>query len=775
MIKPEILAPTGSRESVEAAINAGCDAIYIGGSKFGARAYADNPNSTELEEIITDCYLSGVKTFITVNTLYKETELNEVIDFIKQVYKYGAYGLIIQDIGLARIVKRFFPDIKISASTQMTIHNTEGLELMKKLGFNRVVLARELNEAEIKNICDKKGSTEVEGFIHGALCVCYSGRCLMSSFIGGRSGNRGRCAQPCRTEYSLVKNDKAIKKGYLLSPRDISTIDVLDRVVHTGLDSLKIEGRMKSPEYVYQTVSTYRKYLDNIFENKYFGNIDKLDYKNLTQIFNRGGKSAHGYFDSYSGPDMITVETPKSSGVEIGVVENYNYTKRKCTIKLFDDVTAGDGIEIWSKPHTGCGINYAAKKGDIISVKVDGKIKKGDRVFKSYDKKLNDDLKSKMSANTKKLNIDISFKLKINEPVELSLNDYPIKVYSKSVAEKAKKSPLTAEDVSKRLMKTGSTKYKFNVVDYDIDDNVFVPVSVLNDLKREACDKLYEYQISKLKRDIPSYEYKRLPNTEKAEKTNITVLVNTKDQFKAALDSNAEIIYCSILDEKYADVALNCNKQFYYALPYISRDGYSKYINKLDKTSCRGYIVRSYGVINTEKEVITDYSLNIMNSSALDAVREIFSNCKRVCLSTELRLNEAELIAGKDCEVVVYGRLPLMTTHQCPAGLYDGCKKSGKFCKLKNSEDTYVLRDRKNVEFPIIRDCENCIAYILNSAPIHTIDTLSKIQSIGAGYNRVELTIENYEQSLKIINSYVDKTPFEICGSTRGHFYRGVE
>lgn len=766
MNKPEILAPTGTVESVIAALNGGCDAIYIGGKSFNARAYADNPSDDMLKEIILMCHLRGVKVFVTINTLYKEKEINDVLKFVSEIYSYGAYGVIVQDIGLAGIIKENFPDIMISGSTQMTIHNKEGVKLLSELGYGRIVLARELNESEITDICKHKGNVEIEGFIHGALCVCYSGRCLMSSFIGGRSGNRGRCAQPCRMNYSLIKNGNTIYKGYLLSPRDISTIEIIDRVTRSGLDSLKIEGRMKSPEYVYQVVSMYRKYIDT----KY-GKVDEKDLKNLTQIFNRGGSSTQGYFTNYSGKNMMSTDTPKSSGVEIGIVQNYNPKTKKCTIKLFDNVYPGDGIEIWSREHSGTGINKSASKGDEITVNVTGKIRKGDRVFKSYDKNLNDSLKKTYSKLTRKRKVNIELYVKKETHSKLVFSDYNIEVTG-DVSEKAQNKPMTEEDIIKRIKKTGETPFEFNILKSEIDSNIYIPVSALNNLRRSACEVLEDYLTNNLKRDNIDVSY-NTPCNKKADSAAITVLVRTEEQFKAAMDSDADIIYCDILNPQYADIAKAKNKKFYYALPNISRDSYEKYIKELDTTACDGYIIRSYGVVYTQKEVIADYTLNIMNTASREKIREIY-NCKRVCISTELNLSELKSVADNESEIVVYGRLPLMTTHQCPAGLYDGNKKSGKFCSCKNSEDIYTIKDRKNIEFPVIRDCKNCIAYIYNSLPIHTLDNFGDILKTGAGYCRIELTTEDYKQSLNIINSYVHIENINIENSTRGHYYRGV-
>lgn len=766
MKKPEILAPTGSKESVIAALNGGCDAIYIGGKAFGARAYASNPSDDQLKEIILMCHIRGVKVFVTINTLYKESEINDVLNFVSKIYSYGVYGVIVQDIGMAKIIKDNFPHIKISASTQMTVHNTEGVQLMSELGYDRVVLARELSGKEITDICKTKGDTEIEGFIHGALCVCYSGRCLMSSFIGGRSGNRGRCAQPCRMEYYLYKNNNVIYKGYLLSPKDISTVDIIENVVKTGVDSLKIEGRMKSPEYVYEVVSSYRKYVDT------FDKPTAQDIKDLTQIFSRGGGSSHGYFDSWSGVDMMSIHSPKSSGVQIGNVIGYNPKNKKCTIKLFDSISKGDGIEIWSDPHTGTGINKDTFTGDTITLTIDGRIKKGDKVFKSYDKSLNDRLKKTYSKITRKQVINTEIYINEEKPSKIVFPDYNLYIEGDTV-QRAENQPMSADQIISRIRKTGDTPFEFNITCQEIDENIYIPVSSLNKLRRNACSLLEEKIKSQLIRDEINISYNS-PNLKKADDYELTVLVRTKEQFDAALSSNIETIYCDILDPKLAETAYAHGKKLFYALPYISRKGYAKYIKLLDKTPCQGYLIRSYGKIVTSKEIRTDYTLNVMNTLSSDRIREIYSATK-ICLSTELNIKELSAVAHENSEIIVYGRLPLMTTHQCPVGLYDGHKSDGKYCRCKNSDVSYYLKDRKNAEFPIMRDCENCISYILNCAPLHTLDKTREIQKIGAGCHRIELTTEDHKQSLDIINSYLNNKPIEIKGSTKGHYYRGVQ
>ena len=389
---PELLSPAGTKESVYSAVNNGCNAVYLGGKKFSARKYAANFSDDELIEIIDFCHIRNVKVFITINTLYKNSEINELLEFVSKMFYAGADAFIIQALGIFSILKSSFPSIKLHASTQMTAHNIDTVNFLDKLGFSRIVLSRELSLDEISDICEKT-SSEIEVFIHGALCVSYSGRCLMSSFIGDRSGNRGQCAQPCRLKYSLYKDNMKIKEDYLLSPKDIMTLNLIDSLVKCGISSFKIEGRMKSPEYVAQVTKIYRKYIDFSIENN-FSNYSDEDIKNLTQIFNRGGSFSTGYMKNWARTEMIS-PSPKSSGIKIGIVKSYNRESEKAIIYLYDNIVPGDGIEIWTntEPHVGAGISKTAKKNDTISLKIKGNIKKGNYVYKSFDKILNDELK----------------------------------------------------------------------------------------------------------------------------------------------------------------------------------------------------------------------------------------------------------------------------------------------------------------------------------------------------------------------------------------------
>lgn len=776
MKKPEILAPTGTFESVTAAINGGCDAIYIGGKSFNARQYASNPSDDELKDIINICHLRGVKVFITLNILYKESEIQKVLDFVKTVYDFGADGLIIQDIGMFSLVKEYFPNIIKSGSTQMSIHNGEGIRLLSELGYGRIVLARELSLKEVCEINKIKGNTEIEVFAHGALCVCYSGRCLMSSIIGQRSGNRGRCAQPCRMDYTFVKDNDVIKKGCLISPKDISTVEIIDKIMESGADSLKIEGRMKSPEYVYEVVSQYRKYIDKAFENRF--DIEDKDIKELTQIFNRGGSSSNGYYNCYSGQSMIS-QSPKSSGVEIGKVIDYNIKKKVCKIKLFEPVTAGDGIEIWAKNHIGTGINKNAEAGAVITVSIEGKINKGDRVFKSYDKVLNDKLKKTYQKITKKVIVCVKVKVDIDESY-IEFTDYGLKIKGQC-AEIAQNQPMTEESIAKRLSKTGDTPFEFKIEECVTGNNIYMPVSALNELRRNACDELEKHIIKSYERKSERAVYKS-DSFNKADKPTVTARVRTFDQLNACVDAGVKRVYCELtLDtDKAYEICKAKDIEMYIALPYIARNGYQKLIDKYNR--CDGYLMRSYCKIKTDKPIIADYSLNIINRAAIKAIRNIFY-CSIVTISPELNTKELIQIADNNCEVFAYGRLPLMTTHQCPVGLYEGKKNGGKYCKCRNKEADYRLIDRTKAEFPVIRDCNECVAFILNSAPVYVINKIDEIIKIGAGFMRMEFTIENYDETFAVAKEYINvmekgNKPSDIKNiigeTTGGHFHRGV-
>ncbi len=342
----ELLSPVGDFECLQSAVQNGANSVYFGGNLFNARSSASNFDYDELEKAINYCALRNVKTHLTLNTLIKDNEFKEAISLAKQAYEFGIDAIIVQDLGIAKYLIEHFPDLPIHASTQMTIHNLEGVKKLEELGFKRAVLSRELSISEIEYICSNS-NIEIETFIHGALCISYSGQCLFSSMVGGRSGNRGKCAQPCRLPYSLIEkrinnSEKVLDNGHILSPKDLCSLEYLPQLIKSGVKCFKIEGRMKTPEYVAIVTKIYRKYIDMILDNKKYV-IDESDIKMLMQVFNRGGFSS-GHLSTHPNKELIFKEKPNNMGIYLGNVTHYNANKGHVQVILNEDISIGDII-----------------------------------------------------------------------------------------------------------------------------------------------------------------------------------------------------------------------------------------------------------------------------------------------------------------------------------------------------------------------------------------------------------------------------------------------
>jgi len=755
MFIPELLCPAGSFESFKAAVNNGADAVYFGGRDFNARAGAVNFTDDELIEAVDYAHIRGAKANITINTLYKldspapdESEIYRALAFAEKMYKAGADALIVTDIGLFSLIRQYMHCIKLHASTQMTVHSLEGAVLLKNLGFGRVVLSRELNLTEIKPIAEKSG-VEIEVFAHGALCVSYSGQCLMSSFIGARSGNRGKCAQPCRQYYKLSGNNKKRAEGYLLSPRDMMTLESLKEIAASGVHSLKIEGRMKSPEYVAVVTRAYREQLDRIASG--IDVVPENTVKDVTQIFNRGGKFGEGYFFDYAGPHMMSTKTPKSTGTYLGTVvsvskNEYKNGKKKILIKIEDEVAAGDGAEIWtSTEHTGGYISEEAQAGAIITLYVSGAVKAGDAVYKSYDKQLNDRAKALALADVRKIGLTLKLKAKLGQAVEITLGKDSVEVsVLGSIVEASKNQPLTPERILEQLCKMGGTPFEIirNSVDMDVDQNIYIPVSELNNLRRNCTEKFWGKYTSSFHRELN--EFVREPGQALSPKAvgrqsyGFCVQTVSEEQLEAACSLGVAKAYFTIkgyntkdilgIISKYAD-----KTALYIALPKIMRfydePACKDLIKALDKTEIKGYLASTYGQLSllkelSKKEIITDYSFNVFSPVAYEYLKGL-GVCE-ITVSTELNINE---LAAFSCgEVIVYGNLPLMATVQCPVGLYAGKAKNGKrekFCQFKNNSASYALTDKTGAAFPIYTDCESCIALVLNGSKLNMQEKLN--------------------------------------------------
>lgn len=515
--KPELLAPAGGLEAFIAAVENGADAVYLGARAFSARGYASNFSEKELEEAIDYAHLRGVKVYVTVNTLLKDEEVENALKLLSWLREIGTDAIIIQDLGLISLARKYLPDLSLHASTQMTLHNSEGVEFAKKMGIERAVLSRECSLEEIKRIKEKT-ETEIEVFIHGALCISYSGQCLLSSLIGGRSGNRGFCAQPCRKKYRLYCEGKQIKTtgSYLLSPKDLNTTAGLGALIKAGIESFKIEGRMKRPEYVAGVVRIYRHLIDRYIENpaEYF--VSEEEQEILTQLFNRG--FTQSYFFENPRWELMSRENPHNRGVPAGTVTGYDRHLNRIRVKLSRPLRLGDGImvenaetrsedkgKIVSSMYTGKGPVYSARVGDTVEIPFDSRAPSGSTVYRTHDKKLMDSLKKESESGSLKPKIPVSITaiIESGRPVRLEVKDRDsntVIVESGYLVEKAEKQPTSKARIEKQLSKLGNTIFESAEFHVKMEEDVFIPVGQLNELRTKAIEQLENLRISRWKR-----------------------------------------------------------------------------------------------------------------------------------------------------------------------------------------------------------------------------------------------------------------------------------
>lgn len=625
MKKIELLAPAGNMKCLHAAVEAGCDAVYLSGNCFGARAFAKNFSDCELVEAINYCHLYGVRVYVTVNTLLYEDEIDDFIKYIDFIHKNNVDAIIIQDLGMFDLVRKTFPNLEIHSSTQMHIHNLDGTQLMEKLGAKRVVLARETSIEQIKHI-KENSNIELEIFVHGALCISYSGQCLMSSLIGGRSGNRGQCAGSCRLKYDVIDElgNKLNKDDYPLSTKDLNTLSYVGELIEAGVASLKIEGRMKSSEYVYTVVSLYRAAIDSYYQNGIVSiNNDKL--LELKKIFNRD--YTKGFLFNANNNDIINGYRPNHLGVKVGTVVGYK--KGIVQIKLIDSISIGSGLRVIDKNgDVGINVNdfYVANKlvkraykGDTISIRVLDKVSIGSEVVITYDKDISNNIEKLIDDRKRRVLIKGLIVAKVGQRLELSLDDGENKItVFGGIVNPAVKTPLTKEDIYNKINKLGDTVYKLDRLDTVMDDNIFIPISEINELRREGINKLNSLRLysTNYKRenyyiDVPDYKREKL----------VTCLLDKIDK----LDRQYDIVY------SYQDNDTTIKK-----LPRV--------INKYPD-NISGMLVSEVGALNKRQVVDTDNSLNVTNSYTVAFLHSL--GVRKVTLSYELNdIQIKQLIDG---------------------------------------------------------------------------------------------------------------------------------
>jgi putative protease len=747
---PELLSPAGSYDAAKAAVEAGCDAVYFGGGEFNARHSAENVGEADIPALIDFCHLRGVKTYITVNTVLYNDELPRALLFMEKCREWGADAFIIQDLGLASLARKRFPDVALHASTQLTTKTAADAAELKLLGFSRVILSREITLAEAAKIREETG-IDIEVFIHGAMCVSFSGQCLMSGFIGKRSGNRGKCAQPCRKRYKLEAGgwgqsragNSAGADGYLISMKDLNSLDHLREYVDTGAAALKIEGRMKNAAYAYYVTKAYRERINQISEGKDFEETDAV--RRARAVYARGGFT-DGYREKHSSPGHICPETPGSTGAYVGKVLGYDVKRGVCRLAAETELVPGDGIEVFTKaePHAGAYVNCSARPGDIAAVSIIGDISAGDRVYKSYDKRLMNDAKRLIGEDTRKLSVSAEILLKIGCPARLTLNYGDISVTKEGETfARAENAPVTEGAVRFRLSKTGATTFSIAFSRVDMDEGGFIAVSALNELRRGAADALAAAITQRAKRAPVPFAWHLCPPG-KSERQLITAHVRSGAQLEAALSSGAvRVVYADASPKLINDFSKtralceNGGVNLFVALPPENDAMVPEYL-RLDAD---GFLAQSPGVLRlarkTGKAAAADYTLNVVNQAAYFAVSELAGT---VCLSAEANVNAVIECAGPGTEVIAYGMLPLMTTRACPIGIHAADKGDGKHCRMMGAAPCFSLKDQMGVKFPIITRCGACEAQILNSRPVCMLSRLESLR--GAGLIRLNFTIE---------------------------------
>lgn len=723
MKKLELLAPAGSLETLKAVIRAGADAVYLGGASFGARAYAKNFTDEEILEGIRYGHLHERKIILAVNTLLKERELEHALyEFLRPCYEEGIDAVIVQDLGVLDFIQSNFPGLQIHASTQMTVTNAAGAMLLKKMGLQRMVTAREMSLEEIRRI-HKQVDIELESFVHGALCYCYSGQCLMSSMLGGRSGNRGRCAQPCRLPYQV----NGRKTAPVLSLKDLCTLPFLYELADSGVYSFKIEGRMKSPEYAAGVVEIYRKYMDSYLEDSRIP-VEQKDLEILLDLGNRSGFT-RGYYQINREASMLS----------------------------------------------GSSASHAKRESPVLA-----------RIRQNY---LEQELQEKITGK---------LTLQKGKPARLELSDGIRKVCCEGeVVQQAKSQPLSGRDVVERLKKTGNTPFVFASCTVKLEDDVFLPVKQLNQLRREALEELIEQILASDRRECPKRSPAPFPEQEKPAGQSqweteavgwpkVSASVEQREQLAAVQSSRAVgTVYIDCLNYDREGLVEQLTKdvfhlrakgkKVFFILPHVFRDRtgqfYEGIFESLEALPLEGYVLRNLDELAfftlthpTGKKLIADSRLYTYSNRAKNLLHRLGIAVDTI--PSELNQKEISHRKNRDSELVIYGRTELMVSAQCVQKNTAGCDGRPKLSRLT---------DRYQMQFPVRNYCAECYNVIYNSIPLCLLGETEAIRAVQPDSVRLCFTTESRSETEQIL-AMVENPPDEIgFAHTKGHWKRGVE
>lgn len=777
--KIEILAPAGSCDAFRAALRAGADAVYAGGNRFGARAFADNFSEDELIQAIREAHLHGRKLYLTVNTLLREDEIKSLYEYLKPYYVNGLDAVIVQDLGVADYIRKYFPDLDIHASTQMTITDAYGARFAQSLGMTRVVPARELSLREIREIRERTG-LEIECFVHGALCYCYSGQCLLSSMIGGRSGNRGQCAQPCRLPYTFAAAS-AQGQQYYLSAKDICTLDLIPEMIEAGIDSFKIEGRMKNPQYVAGVTAMYRKYADlYLASGKENFHVQQEDREALMDLYNRGGFT-DGYYHTRSGWKMISLTRPNHAGVPAARIRCQR--GREVEACALTDLSAGDVLEISGEKndHT---LGSAVKKGNTFTflVRRQVRLKSGSTLRRIRNGSLLKQINDEMISRPLQRSVDGKLSLKIGQPAVLRVTagKFDYEAGSDAPVQAALNRPLTRERICEQMNKTGTSDFRFDRLSVVMDENIFVPVQMLSELRRSAFAGLKEKILASYMRMA-----KDLPGTgAESKKTDlnmggsdrgcmkIAVYTETCEQLKAAADfingsgQTPARLYLgtSVLTgydpeqrnhtRRCVDIFRAKGTEIIAALPYVLRSTEYPVLDRLmeeaEDLETDGFLLRNCGEYQLlkergfDKKMILDHNLYVFNSYAADFWEE--RGIRDLTAPLEADDREDAYVRTGIPEMEIYGAEPVMVSAQCLFKTAGQCRKDSRISDLT---------DRFGNHFPVRAHCDFCYNVIYNRRPRHLHPDENLTRCGGRTVYRIRFSSESPEQVRKIMSEYL--------------------
>lgn len=757
----ELLAPAGSFEALQAAVANGCDAVYLGGSSFGARAFAQNFTNDELKNAIHYAHIYGVRVFVTMNTLIYDDELQDAITYATNLQAMDVDALIIQDFGLFKAIHQVLPDMELHASTQMHIHNEQAIRYMQKCGAKRVVLPRETPIEEIKKYALE--GVDLEVFVQGALCISYSGQCLMSAITQKRSGNRGMCAQSCRMQYTLEKEENGVMKEvaskgkYLLSPKDLYTIEHVPQLIEAGITSFKIEGRMKRSEYVALMCQYYRKAIDAYLEGRVF-RVDTDMREEMEKIFHRGFTQGHIFHQK--GQALMNFKRPNHMGITIG--EIVSITKDKMRVKLRKPLAQGDGIRILNiQEDEGFRANKIYKNGllvnhgdagDQIEFDKTGYVQKGDLVLKTSDSVQLKTLRETFEKNTRKVLIQAQFTMKAGQPAILQVEDdkHKIVIHSQCQVERAFKTALNQERIQLQLQKTNDTPFQYAHIQVDLDDMVTMPIKELNQMRRDALEQLkVKRYILNEQRRVTSF----LPNCEHDDHAmGILCIVHTFEQF----------MVCHQLGIKYIFV----EDEGLYAM--IQQKGYGIYrhharIMKETYSHDDIALIEEFGALHTlskETTFVSGPSLNVINAHAAASLLQ--AGIQSVTLSYELSIKQAVHLADVLTDeyhiqggliMPIYGRIELMISEYCPINAVQ-LDNNKKHCQLCRGKANYHLKDLKGHCYPMLNDA-HCRMRLYDETIRNYYDQIPQLQKHHITDYLFTFTLETEDEVRQVLEKVV--------------------